>query len=159
MIAGHPLTPQPQCRGELSAAAFACSRRTAHSVEAGQAHDVMAACRIKIPGTCRPGDLPQRKAVSMSDLSSKSLIVLKGLLFAGIAGICCTILVVQSPNLTTCLLLVLLIWSACRCYYFLFYVLEKYVDPTMRYAGLLDLLLGMRQRRRMLREQSKNAGN
>lgn len=94
----------------------------------------------------------------MSDLSSKTLIVVKGLLFAGIAGICSTILVVQSPRLTTVLLLALLIWSACRFYYFLFYVLEKYVDPTMRYAGLLDLLLGMRQRRRQ-RQQSLKSGN
>jgi hypothetical protein len=27
----------------------------------------------------------------------------------------------------------------CRAYYFCFYVLEHYADPTFRYAGLLDL--------------------
>ncbi|MFM7055556.1 MAG: hypothetical protein ACKO2P_01395 [Planctomycetota bacterium] len=83
----------------------------------------------------------------MSDLRSPALILLKGLLFLGVAGICGTILLAQSPTLNTAVLLGLLVWSACRFYYFLFYVLEKYVDPTMRYAGLLDLMLGMRTRR------------
>jgi hypothetical protein len=45
----------------------------------------------------------------------------------------------------------LLVWASCRFYYFLFYVLEHYVDRTMRYAGLLDLLMGMRQRRERMR--------
>ncbi len=83
----------------------------------------------------------------MSDLKSKSLIVLKGLLFLFMALMCAAILIAQSPTFTTVLLLALLIWSSCRFYYFLFYVLEKYVDSTMRYAGLLDLLLGMKKRR------------
>jgi hypothetical protein len=30
-------------------------------------------------------------------------------------------------------------------------VLEHYVDPTMRYAGLPDLLMGMRRRRQQMR--------
>ncbi|MFM7833807.1 MAG: hypothetical protein ACKPJD_18595 [Planctomycetaceae bacterium] len=36
-------------------------------------------------------------------------------------------------------------------------MLEKYVDPTMRYAGLLDLLLGMRQRRHAARRRLRDA--
>jgi hypothetical protein len=43
------------------------------------------------------------------------------------------------------------VWASCRFYYFLFYVLEHYVDPTMRYAGLLDLLMGMKRRRQDMR--------
>lgn len=30
------------------------------------------------------------------------------------------------------------VWSFCRAYYFAFYVLEKYVDPQARYAGLMQ---------------------
>ncbi len=93
----------------------------------------------------------------MGDLNSKLLIVCKGLLFLMIAVICSTVLIAQSPDPKTVLLLALLIWSASRFYYFLFYVLEKYVDPTMRYAGLLDLLLGMRQRRHAARRRLRDA--
>ena len=32
----------------------------------------------------------------------------------------------------------LAIWSFCRAYYFAFYVIEHYVDPAFRFAGLLD---------------------
>ncbi len=92
----------------------------------------------------------------MSDLKSKSLIVLKGLLFLLMAVMCAVILIAQSPTLTTALLLALLIWSSCRFYYFLFYVLEKYVDPTMRYAGILDLLQGMKRRRQGKQSQPED---
>jgi hypothetical protein len=40
----------------------------------------------------------------------------------------------------TAVLLILLVWAACRFYYFLFYVLERYVDPRLRYAGILALV-------------------
>jgi len=93
----------------------------------------------------------------MSDLKSKSLIVLKGLLFLFMALMCAVILIAQSPTLTTVLLLALLIWSSCRFYYFLFYVLEKYVNPTMRYAGILDLLQGMKRRRKPEQTQRENS--
>jgi hypothetical protein len=51
-------------------------------------------------------------------------------------------------------LLALLVWASCRFYYFLFYVLEHYVDRTMRYAGLFDLLMGMRRRRAQMRRDA-----
>jgi len=33
-------------------------------------------------------------------------------------------------------LLAAIIWSAARLYYFMFYVIEKYVDPGYRFAGV-----------------------
>jgi hypothetical protein len=36
--------------------------------------------------------------------------------------------------------LVVAIWAFCRAYYFAFYVVEHYVDPTYRYSGLLSLV-------------------
>ncbi len=83
----------------------------------------------------------------MSDLKSKSLIVFKGLLFLLMAIMSAVILFAQAPTIATAALLGLLVWSSSRFYYFLFYVLEKYVDPSMRYAGLLDMLQGMKKRR------------
>lgn len=32
------------------------------------------------------------------------------------------------------------IWAFCRAYYFAFYVIEHYVDPHYRFAGLVDFL-------------------
>ena len=83
----------------------------------------------------------------MRDLESKGWIVAKGVMFACIALATAALIVMEAPSLKIAVLLLLLVWASCRFYYFLFYVLEHYVDPTMRYAGLFDLLMGMRQRR------------
>jgi hypothetical protein len=87
----------------------------------------------------------------MTDLTSKKWIVAKGAMFAGIAIASAALILADVPSLRIAVLLALLVWASCRFYYFLFYVLEHYVDPTMRYAGLLDLLMGMRRRRQQLR--------
>jgi hypothetical protein len=36
--------------------------------------------------------------------------------------------------------LAILVWSSARLYYFLFYVLQTYVDPSLKYAGLWAML-------------------
>ena len=87
----------------------------------------------------------------MTDLKSKPWIVAKGVMFLVIALATAAIILVEMPSIKLALLLTLLVWASCRFYYFLFYVLEHYVDHTMRYAGLFDLLMGMRQRRYQLR--------
>ena len=76
----------------------------------------------------------------MSDLTSKRWIVAKGILFLAIALISATLVWLTLPTLQTALLLGLLAWSAARFYYFLFYVLESYVDPSLKYAGVVELL-------------------
>lgn len=87
----------------------------------------------------------------MTDLKSKKWIVTKGVMFAGTALAAAALIFVEMPSVKLAVLLTMLVWASCRFYYFLFYVLEHYVDRTMRYAGLLDLLMGMRQRREHLR--------
>ena len=87
----------------------------------------------------------------MTDLKSKTWIVAKGVLFLGIAVTSAALIFVEVPSVKLAALLAALVWASCRFYYFLFYVLEHYVDPTMRYAGLMDLLLGMKRRRREMR--------
>jgi len=84
----------------------------------------------------------------MPDLRSKNWIVAKGVMFALISAISGTLILLQWPSWRQAGLIALLVWASCRFYYFLFYVLEKYVDPTMRYAGILDLISGMRARRK-----------
>ena len=38
------------------------------------------------------------------------------------------------------LLLALCIWGFCRAYYFAFYVIQYYIDPTYRFAGLISFV-------------------
>lgn len=82
------------------------------------------------------------------DIQSKRLIVLKGVLFLILAVSSAALLVIDSPTLRTTALVLILIWSACRFYYFLFYVLEKYVDPSLKYAGIGAQLSALVRRRR-----------
>ena len=90
----------------------------------------------------------------MTDLKSKKWIVAKGVMFLGIAATTAALVMVEMPSLKLAALLALLVWASCRFYYFLFYVLEHYVDPGMRYAGLWDLMIGMKRRRHQMRRDS-----
>ncbi len=61
-------------------------------------------------------------------------------MFLGIAAVAGALLLFESPTIRTAILLALLVWAACRFYYFIFYVLERYVDPSLRYAGIIALV-------------------
>jgi len=79
----------------------------------------------------------------MSDLKSKRWIIVKGIAFLGIAVVASALILFESPSLRTAALLALAVWAACRFYYFLFYVLERYVDPSLRYASIIALIRAM----------------
>jgi hypothetical protein len=70
------------------------------------------------------------------DLEAPKWMYLKAVLFLIVALSCSTLLLLDSPAWRTAFLLALLIWSAVRLYYFMFYVIEKYIDPDFRYAGV-----------------------
>jgi hypothetical protein len=74
----------------------------------------------------------------MKDLSNPFWIKLKGLLFLFIGIVATILLFLDSPTLRTAVLLALAIWSFCRFYYFAFYVIEKYVDPSYKFSGLFS---------------------
>ncbi len=76
----------------------------------------------------------------MRDLSNPRLIWLKAILFLIIGLTSAGLLWSETLTLKTALLLALTIWAFCRAYYFAFYVLEKYVDPQFRFAGLWSLI-------------------
>jgi hypothetical protein len=75
----------------------------------------------------------------MSDLRSRRTIVTKGVLFLLLVVLSGSLLVLGAPDLRTVALVCVLVWSSARLYYFLFYVLERYVDPSLKYSGLLAL--------------------
>jgi len=72
----------------------------------------------------------------MKDLTSAAWIKFKGLLFLFLGVAAATLLILENPNWRTVGLLALAIWSFCRSYYFAFYVIEKYVDPSYKFSGL-----------------------
>jgi len=74
------------------------------------------------------------------DLKSSVAIHLKGWLFLVLAIIASMGLLIQNPSWQNLALLGIALWAACRWYYFMFYVIEKYVDPSFKFAGLSSFL-------------------
>ena len=84
----------------------------------------------------------------MKDLSSPFWIKLKGILFLLIGIATAVLLFLDNPKWQTAVLLVLAIWSFCRFYYFAFYVIGKYVDPSFKFSGLFDFAKYLFRRQR-----------
>jgi len=76
----------------------------------------------------------------MADLKNPKLIYLKGWLFLGILLLSIALLLLENASWRTGLLLMLIVWSSARFYYFMFYVIEKYVDPNYRFAGIMSFV-------------------
>jgi hypothetical protein len=74
----------------------------------------------------------------MRDLTNPSWIKLKGILFLALGLFAGSLLVLENPSWRTAGLFALSIWCFCRFYYFAFYVIEHYVDPSYRFSGLWD---------------------
>ncbi len=72
------------------------------------------------------------------DLTSKRSLHFKGWLFLFMGFFAAVLLLMDSFSLQKLVLLVIAVWSFCRFYYFLFYVLENYAGRERRYAGVLD---------------------
>jgi hypothetical protein len=83
----------------------------------------------------------------MRDLSNPQWIKLKGLLFFLLGTSSAVLLLVEAPVPRVALLLMIAIWAFCRAYYFAFYVIEHYVDPTYRFSGILSFLRYITSRR------------
>jgi hypothetical protein len=74
----------------------------------------------------------------MKNLTSAGWIKAKGILFLLLGLLSASLLYFGHPTPKTGVLLVIAIWSFCRFYYFAFYVIEHYVDPSYRFSGLLS---------------------
>lgn len=72
------------------------------------------------------------------NLKSSKMIYAKGFLFVALAAIAGGMLIAQTPQLRTAVLLAICVWASCRAYYFAFYVIQHYVDPQYRFSGLAD---------------------
>jgi hypothetical protein len=72
----------------------------------------------------------------MRDLTNPKLIYAKAVCFLLNWLLASFLLLAPRRNWREALLLAAAVWGFCRAYYFAFYVIEHYVDPTYRFAGL-----------------------
>lgn len=74
--------------------------------------------------------------VTVGDLKSPGWIYAKGALFLLGGLLASGLLLAESPSWKAALLLAVAVWCFARWYYFAFYVIEHYVDPGFKFAGL-----------------------
>ena len=72
----------------------------------------------------------------MKDITNSRWIKFKGILFLATALLSFGLIIVEHPEVKLVLLLGITVWCFCRSYYFAFYVVEHYVDPSYRFSGL-----------------------
>ena len=74
----------------------------------------------------------------MADITNPKLIYAKGFLFLLGGVLAAGLLLAEAWSVRVAVLLVIAVWCFARFYYFAFYVIEHYVDPAYRFAGLWD---------------------
>ena len=84
----------------------------------------------------------------MRELVASKWMYLKAALFLCIGLFSAGILIAASPTWQTVVLVTLVIWSFSRAYYFAFYVIERYVDPTFRFSGIFSAVSYVLARRK-----------
>jgi hypothetical protein len=94
-----------------------------------------------------PSPPPAGLASLLGDLKDPRLMYVKAILFLIAGLLCVAALFIQNPTPTTALLLGIGIWSFCRLYYFAFYVIEKYIDSSFKFAGLHSVVLYLLRKR------------
>jgi hypothetical protein len=70
------------------------------------------------------------------DLTDPRLMYAKGALFLIAGGLAAAALLAEARSVPVAVLLAVTVWCFSRAYYFAFYVVGRYVDPSYRFAGL-----------------------
>lgn len=85
----------------------------------------------------------------MKDLRDPRLLYAKGVLFLLTGLLAAGLLLAEARSWKIALLLAIAVWCFARAYYFAFYVIEHYIDPTYKFAGLTDFVRYLLRRKRM----------
>ncbi|MDX2010839.1 MAG: hypothetical protein SFW67_11630 [Myxococcaceae bacterium] len=85
--------------------------------------------------------------MARGDLQNPRWMYVKAVLFVvgGVLGSASILL--ESPRLKTAALLALTVWCFSRAYFFVFYVIERWIDPGFRFSGLVDFAQWLVRRR------------
>ena len=92
--------------------------------------------------------LIENGVMMFGDLKSGRVILAKGFVFLVAGLMAAGILIAEQSGLRNIALLITCIWCFCRFYYFAFYVIQHYVDPGYRFAGLGSFVRYLWQRSR-----------
>ena len=76
--------------------------------------------------------------MDLGDIKNPRLLYLKGALFLVCGSFAAGLILVEQPTIKIAVLLAVAIWCFARAYYFAFYVIEHYIDPSYKFAGLWD---------------------
>lgn len=95
----------------------------------------------------------------LGDLKSPRLMYLKAALFV-VLGLASLVLVgVLSRDWRVIVLAIIAVWACSRAYYFAFYVIERYIDPSQKFDGLYAVVLYLlRSSRRSVKEDRQSGG-
>jgi hypothetical protein len=81
------------------------------------------------------------------DIQNKNLILLKGGLFLLLGILTFGLIILETLSLRVAALTLIAIWAFGRFYYFMFYVIERYVDGQYKYSGLSSFVKYMLSKR------------
>jgi len=82
------------------------------------------------------------------NLRDSRLMYLKGFLFLAILSCSVFVILIEQFSWKLLVLLALVIWSSARLYYLMFYVIEKYVDPSYKFSGIISFIKYMVKRKK-----------
>jgi hypothetical protein len=84
----------------------------------------------------------------MADIKDPRLLYAKGALFV-LGGIMAAgLILMERPTIKVALLLGIAVWCFARAYYFAFYVVQHYADPSYKFAGLWSFVSYVLRKRR-----------
>jgi len=83
----------------------------------------------------------------MTDITNPKWIWGKAILFLVLGLVASVLLVIEAASAKAAMLLAVSVWALCRLYYFAFYVIEHYFDPTYRFSGLTSVVLYILRKR------------
>jgi hypothetical protein len=90
---------------------------------------------VASPQPCGRAAVDGGREVAMRDITDPRLMYVKaGLLL--VVGLLAGGMIVAEGSWRAGWLLIAAVWGCCRAYYFCFYVIEKYIDPSFRFSGL-----------------------
>lgn len=93
----------------------------------------------------------------MKDIESPRLLYGKAALLLLLGVLASVILLLEHPTLRTAFLLGVAVWAFARAYYFVFYVIEHYIDGEYKFAGLGSFLAYLWKSRRPREQISESA--
>ena len=92
----------------------------------------------------------------MADIRHPKVLYFKGGLFLLLGMLAAGILIAEHPDVRFLALLALAIWAFARAYYFVFYVIQHYIDPGFKFAGLWSFAMYLLDRKPAIRQEDKD---